>query len=54
MKWLYVNDLLVRTEEALISVVEFYSKKGEPIKMRLVDTDENGRYIVPLLDPMES
>jgi hypothetical protein len=54
MKWLYVNDLLVRTEEALIAVVEFYSKKGVPIKMQLVDTDENGRYIVPVIDPMET
>ena len=54
MKWLYVNDVLVRTEEALITVVEFYSAKSIPIKINFVETDKNGGYIISLIDPMET
>ena len=51
--WVYVNNLLVRTEEARQQVLAHFAKLGEPIEIREVDQDAQGRYIVPIGDPME-
>lgn len=36
--WVYVNDMLVRTEEAKQAVIDYHVERGETVTVRDADT----------------
>lgn len=52
MMW-YVNDLLCYDEESRDRMISFYTDCGKSVNVRPVPQDKQGRYILPINDPME-
>lgn len=49
----YVNDILCYTESRKDEMVMFYFAQGHRVVIKPVPRDHNGRYIIPINDPME-
>lgn len=53
LEYWYVNDLLVKNRDARDRLIQYFKKQGCEVVVRSVDQDDQGRYIIPIGDPME-
>ena len=49
----YVNNVRCQTEARREELVMFFFAQGQSVEVREVERDEQGRWILPVNDPME-